>query len=117
MSALELTSSQRKYLRGLAHELDALVLVGKNGVSDGLLDNLDQALDSHELVKVKFNDFKDQRKELSEELEDRLDAALVGSIGHVSIFFRPSRDEKKRHIQLPRGARRARLADGLDDRE
>lgn len=113
MSALELTSSQRKYLRGMAHELDPLVLVGKGGVSDGLLDNLDQALDSHELVKVKFNAFKEQRKELAAQLADRLDAAEVGGIGHVAIFYRPSRDEKKRHIELPHGAgaRRRRAAE------
>ena len=110
MSALELSSSHKKYLRGLAHELDPLVLVGKGGVSDGLLDNLDQALDSHELVKVKFNDWKDEKKELSAQLADRLDACQVGSIGNVAIFYRPARDEKKRHIQLPKGDRRGRRA-------
>lgn len=110
MSALELSSSHKKYLRGLAHELDALVLIGKAGVSDGLLDNLDQALDNHELVKVKFNDWKDEKKELSAQLADRLDACAVGTIGNVTIFFRPARDEKKRHIELPRGDRRGRAA-------
>jgi RNA-binding protein len=104
----ELTGSQRKYLRGLAHELDPLVLVGKGGLSEGLLENLSLALEAHELVKVKFNDFKDQKKELAAEIVAKLGAAEVGAIGHVSIFFRPASDPKKRHIELPRGGRRSR---------
>lgn len=106
MSAPELTSSQRKYLRGLAHELDPLVLVGKGGLSEGVLENLSQALEAHELVKVKFNDWKDQKKELTAEVVEKLEACAVGSIGHVSIFFRPASDPKKRHIELPHGGRR-----------
>lgn len=111
-NVLELTSAQRKYLRGLAHELDPVVLVGKGGLSDGALENLDAALDSHELVKVKFNDHKDQKKELARQAAERLGASEVGAIGHVVIFYRPSRDEKKRHIDLPRGDRRRRPAQG-----
>lgn len=110
-SALELTSSQRKYLRGLAHELDPLVLVGKGGLSDGLLGNLDQALEAHELVKVKFNGFKDQKKELAAEVVEKLHACEVGAIGHVSIFFRPASDPKKRHVELPHCGRRPRSAE------
>lgn len=110
-SAPELTSAQRKYLRGMAHELEAVVLVGKGGLSDAALENLDAALESHELVKMKFNDFKDQKKELTAMAAERLGAAEVGAIGHVVILYRPARDEKKRHIELPRGARRRRAAD------
>lgn len=101
----ELTSAQRKYLRGLAHELEAVVLVGKGGLSDGLLLNLDTALSSHELVKVKFNDFKDQKKELAAEIAEKLGAIHVATIGHVATFFRPAKDEKKRQIVLPKGGR------------
>jgi len=110
LSALELSSLERKFLRGLAHELDPLVLVGKGGLSEGVVETIHQALESHELVKVKFNDFKSQRKELAAEVVERTGAALVGAIGHVVVLFRPSSDEKKRKIVLPKGSRRRQAA-------
>lgn len=117
MSALELSSQERKFLRGLAHELDPLVLIGKGGLSEGVLETIEHALESHELIKVKFNDFKEKKSELAAEIVAETGAALVGSIGHVVVLFRPARDEKKRKITLPKGSRRrpARNADLADE--
>lgn len=96
-----LTSSQRKYLRGLAHHLDPVVLIGKAGVTDALIGAADTALGSHELIKVRFNDFKDQKKELVREIESRTHSELCGVIGHVAIFYRQQPDAEKRKIDLP----------------
>ena len=59
-----LYSFQKKYLRGLAHGLKPLVFVGQKGVTPALVDALNQALSDHELIKVKFIEFKekDQKK-------------------------------------------------------
>jgi RNA-binding protein len=96
----ELTSTQRRYLRGRAHHLDPVVFVGKNGISDSLIDSMDQALAAQELIKVKFVDRKDEKKELCAELEERTGSNQVGLIGHVGIFYREAEEEDKRNYDL-----------------
>jgi RNA-binding protein len=95
-----MTSTQRKHLRGVAHSLKPVVHIGKGGVSEGLLANLDAAFESHELLKVKFSDFKDQKKEACRELNERLGSETVGIVGHVAILFRHARDPEMRRIRL-----------------
>ncbi len=97
----QLIGAQKKYLRGLAHGLKPVVHVGRGGLTEGLLENLDQALESHELVKVKFTDHQDRKRELAAEIDDRLATEQAGAIGHVVIFFRQARDPEKRKIRLP----------------
>ena len=97
----ELTSAQRKYLRSQAHHLDPVVLVGKQGLTEHLVQSTDQALDARELIKVRFNDHKDQKKVLSEELRARTQSQVAGILGHVLILYRPHKDETKRKFVLP----------------
>ena len=101
MAALELTAQQRKFLRSKAHHLDAFVLVGKAGVTDGLIQSIDNALNAHELIKVRFNDRKDEKKEFTAEIADRTNSAIGGLIGHVAILYRPHPEAEKREIVLP----------------
>lgn len=98
---MSLDGTQRKYLRGLAHDRKPLVHIGRQGLSESLLANLEQALGDHELVKVKFLEHRDRKAELCAEIERRLDCDLAGRIGHVAIFFRPAREPEKRSIALP----------------
>ena len=56
-----LSSSQRSHLRRNAHQLEPVVLIGKNGVTDGTLDTINRALNSRELIKIKFREFKDKK--------------------------------------------------------
>ena len=70
--AKSLTGAQRKYLRGLAHSLRPVVQAGKNGITPELLRAVDEALEHQELIKVKFVDFKEEKKELTEEIVDRV---------------------------------------------
>jgi len=95
----ELTGRQRKHLRGLAHDLDPVVHVGGKGLTDAVLGEVDLALESHELIKIRFLD-PDEKKAQAREIADRLDAALAGLIGHVGIFFRPHPDPEQRRIEL-----------------
>jgi RNA-binding protein len=95
-----LTSAQRKRLRGLAHALEPLVHVGKSGITDELVAQLDRALDAHELVKVRFLEGKEEKAELVAELCARTGAATAGTVGHIAIFYRAHADPEKRRIVL-----------------
>ena len=99
----ELTSFQRKYLRGLAHSLKAVILVGQKGVTDLVLRALNEALCHHELVKIKFieDKAKVEKRSLAETLQRAASAELVGMIGHTAILYRQHPDSQKRKIHLP----------------
>ena len=101
MSPAQLTPAQNRFLRGQAHELKALMQVGGKGVSDGVIAELVQLLEDHELVKVKVGAAdREHRDALIAALVERSGAALVQRIGHVAVLYRASTD--KRRIVLPR---------------
>ena len=56
-----LNGAQRRFLKSLAHHLKPVVQIGKSGISDALVESVSQALDSHELIKIRFTDQKDQK--------------------------------------------------------
>ena len=98
----ELRGFQRRYLRGLANPIKPNVSIGKNGITDEVLQAIKEDLDTHELIKVRFQDFKEQRKALSAELAAKTHSHLAGVIGHVAILYRQHPDPEKRQITLPR---------------
>ena len=99
---ITLTSAQTRFLRGQAHGLKAILQVGGKGISDTLVEEVANALEHHELIKVKIAaEDRDARDALVEELVRRSEAALVQRIGHVAVLYRPSLDH--RQIVLPRG--------------
>jgi len=95
-----LSPSQKRYLRGLAHNLKPVILTGNKGVTPALLKEFSAALDQHELVKVKLGDDRDERKVHIAELGEAAGAELVQSIGRVACFYR--RNEEKPKLALPR---------------
>jgi len=96
-----LKGSQRKYLRAQAHHLKPLVIIGAKGVTEQLLGSVDLALKDHELIKVKFYEFKDAKKEISEEIAKATKSELVGLIGNIAILFRQNPNPEKRKIKVP----------------
>ena len=99
----ELKGFQRRYLRGLAHSMKSVVFIGQKGLTTEVLLSAEQALESHELIKVRFIDFKEknQKAELSGLLGSKTGSEIVGTIGHTVIFYRQQRDPEKRKISLP----------------
>ena len=97
-AAPSLTGAQRRHLRGLAHPLKPIVFVGEGGLSDAVLRALDEALDQHELVKVRLRQPPD-KKAAAEELARRSGAALCGVVGHTVVLYRP--DPEAPRIALP----------------
>jgi RNA-binding protein len=96
-----LTNAQTRFLRGQAHGLKAMLQVGGKGISDTLVEEVRNALEHHELIKVKIAaEDRDARDALIDALVRRADAALVQRIGHIAVLYRPSQDH--RQIVLPR---------------
>ena len=98
---MKLRGKDRKYLRGLAHSLTPVVIIGHEGLTDAIIKTTDKALDDHELIKVRFNKFKEEKKDFSSKIEEATSSEMVGMIGNVAIFYRMNKDEKKRRIHIP----------------
>lgn len=94
----ELTSSQRKRLRGLAHPLHPVVQLGRGGLGEPLLAAIDQELARHELIKVRLAGEKEEKRALVAAIEARLGCASAGLVGHVAILYRPAADPADRRI-------------------
>ena len=94
----DLDSTQRRYLRSLAHPLKPIVFVGEGGVSPAVLAALNEALTSHELVKVRLRQPND-KKATANELADATASGLCGVVGHTVVLYRANPNEPE--IELP----------------
>lgn len=95
-----LSSKQRAHLRSLAHGMDPVFQIGKNGVTEEFLRELDDALEARELLKVRvLKNSLDEPADAAEEAANALQASVVQKIGRVFVLYRPSSDEPT--IQLP----------------
>ena len=83
-----LDKETQRALKAQAHPLKPLVQIGRNGLTPAAIANIDQALADHTLIKVKFNDHKRQKKELSQEIADKTNADVVDLIGNTLILHR-----------------------------
>ena len=97
---IELSSRQRKALERLANPLEPNVIVGQNGITEGLEAKVAMELDAHELIKIKFNEFKDENRELAEAVSKNSGASLVRIIGNVAVLYKPQPDTEKRKIKI-----------------
>ena len=84
-----ITSADRRRLRGKAQLLEPVLKVGHNGIGGAFLESVERELSLHQLIKIKFTDFKDQRHELAQQIAVGTDSALVQVVGHVAVFYRP----------------------------
>ena len=98
-----INSTQAKYLRGMAHGLKPVVFIGQKGLTDALVRSTEQAFDNHELIKIKFIDYKEkkQKSEIAKALEVHTGSHMAGIIGHIAIYYRQHPDPEKRKIVLP----------------
>ncbi len=85
-----LTGAERKRLRGKAHNLKPMVLIGHEKLSEGILNNIKQALIDHELIKIKINIKQDKKdkQQMIEDIEMETQSECVGTIGHVIILYK-----------------------------
>ncbi len=97
---IELTSKQRKYLEKEAHDLQPVVIVGGAGVTEGVIQMADNSLAAHELIKIKFNEYKDEAKELTAHICEECNATLVRVIGFTAILYREAEQPEDRKFKL-----------------
>ncbi|MCD8391015.1 MAG: ribosome assembly RNA-binding protein YhbY [Firmicutes bacterium] len=98
-----ITSKQRAYLRKIAHDLEPIFQIGKDGITDELLKGISQALNKRELVKVHILESALlDTKTACNDAAARLGAEPVQAIGNKFILYRESEDEKYRKIELKR---------------
>jgi RNA-binding protein len=97
---MQLNDKQRRHLRGLAHDLKPVVMVGDSGLTDGVVRETERALHDHELIKIKVRAAdRDTRDALIADLATRTTSELVNRIGHVAVLYRKRPD--KTGIVLP----------------
>lgn len=95
-----MTSKQRAYLRSLANNIDAIFQVGKGGVSDVLLEQLNNAIEARELIKITvLETAPGSAKELSEEIANGTNSVVVQTVGNKITLFRQKKKNSK--IELP----------------
>jgi RNA-binding protein len=85
---MAIPNSLKRELKARAQLLEPVVKVGHAGVSDGFIEGLGRALDDHGLVKVRFTDFKEEKKRLAGEIAERVGAELVTRVGNVAVYYR-----------------------------
>ena len=84
----ELSNPEIRKFKATAQRLKPMLKVGHAGLSPAFLKTVDEALMSHELIKIKFDDFKDKRKVLAPELAEKTSSHLVTLIGNVVVLYR-----------------------------
>ena len=95
-----LTGKQRRYLRGLGHGLEPVLQVGKGGVTAPVIAAIEDALLTHELIKVRRgNECPADRKEVAAALAAATGAEVVQTLGHTVLLYRPHPDEPS--IRVP----------------
>ncbi|SHJ93085.1 RNA-binding protein [Malonomonas rubra DSM 5091] len=97
---MQLTGKQNRYLRGLGHQLKPVVFVGKEEINDAVIAATEEALETHELIKVKLQEgCMSDRKEIAAELSQATGAAVAQILGRTMLLYRPSKEQK---INLPK---------------
>ncbi|AYA64256.1 MULTISPECIES: ribosome assembly RNA-binding protein YhbY [unclassified Alteromonas] len=97
---MKLSNKQKQFLKGLAHSLKPVVQLGANGLTEGVVSEIDSALAHHELIKVKVpTDDREEKTLIMDAIVRETESVKVQSIGHTLIIFRPSEERK---IQLPK---------------
>jgi len=87
-----LTSAAKRALKARSQRLEPIVKLGHGGMSEAFLKSLDEALTVHGLVKMKFTDFREERKTLAPEIAEKTGSALIMQVGNVVVFFRAKPD-------------------------
>ncbi len=97
---MNLSTKQKQYLKGLAHSLKPVVQLGNNGLTEGVLAEVENALSHHELIKVKIpTDERDLKKAIIDAIVRETQAFHVQTIGHTLILYKASEEKK---ITLPK---------------
>jgi RNA-binding protein len=96
-----LTTKQIAFLRSQAHHLNPTVMIGMQGLTESIITKISNELEAHELIKVKFLEFKEQKRELAATIVEQTSCDLVTIIGNIAVLYREPRDLSRKKINLP----------------
>ena len=95
-----LTGKQKRFLRALANDIDPIIQIGKGGISGNLIQQIDEALEARELIKVRvLQNSPEVAKEAAGKIAEEVSAELVQVLGRNMLLYRPSKEEPV--IELP----------------
>ena len=98
---MNLSNKQKQFLKAKAHELKPIILLGGNGLTEGVMAEIDLALEHHELIKVKVPSIdREEKAAIMDAIVCEAKAQKVQVIGHILVLYRAAK-EKKLHI--PKG--------------
>lgn len=86
----ELTNAEIRALKARAQRMDATFKVGREGLSAAFIAAVAEALQHRELLKVRFDEFKERKKELAPQLAERTGSRLIMRVGNVAVLYRPA---------------------------
>lgn len=88
---VKLSAAQKRFLRQQAHHLNPIVRIGDQGLHAGLLAELDQTLEAHELTKLRITGAdREEKRALISEVEEKMGCVCIQTIGHVAVLYRPA---------------------------
>ena len=109
MTALTITPTQRKTLKGDAHDLNPVVMIGSDGLTPAVIKEAKLAISHHGLIKIRvFGDDREARIAIYEELCDKLDAAPVQHIGKLLVIWRPKDEIEVESTKLGRSSKQTK---------
>ena len=101
-----MTSKQRAYLRSLASNIDAIIQIGKDGIGENLIIQVDGALKKRELIKISvLQNCEDDAREIAEVIAERTRSQVVQVIGKKIVLYKEGKDKNKK-IELPKASKK-----------
>jgi RNA-binding protein len=86
-------SADKKKLRAQAHSLKPVIMIGQSGLTAAVMAEIELALDSHELIKVRIRAEREDRKQISDKICRDTGAALIQTIGQIAVIYRVNPDK------------------------
>jgi RNA-binding protein len=111
---MPLTGKERRHLRALGHHLEPVVIVGSSGVTEGVIAAIEQALNDHELIKVKINEGPEGRHEGADAIAEATGSELAQLLGRTALFFK-RRKQKSRFEDVLKGPHEPRAAPKVEE--
>ena len=97
---MAVNDKQKRYLKGLAHPLKPVVMIGNKGLTETVLAEIDNALEQHELIKIRVSgQEKADRLAMLNDIATKTSSNFILMIGHIGVLYRPAKEPT---IQLPK---------------
>ena len=97
-----ISTKQNQFLKGLAHKLKPVVLIGQHGLTEAVMIEIETALEHHELIKIKVSGAdRDTKSSIIHTIVEHTQSHLVQQVGHTATLYRPKQDQTKAKIKLP----------------